>query len=159
MLYARLWDGVFYGSTPDQIRAFGVAFRALLPTGYLAIEHQPGRIPVGGGAGDWAAGGGMSTYDVLLSEFNNWAPGQPAGDGVWQVGGRLLGPAYRRPSDQPAGDDPHPPWYLREQTARGPYYAVAFEFAEYEWVRERMTIGRIQELRRYFRSLGWAAVS
>lgn len=156
ILYARLWDGVFYGSTPAQIAAFGVAFRALLPNGYLAIEHQPGRIPTGEGGSDWLAGGAMTAYDVLLSEFESWPLGTPAGDQVWQIGGRLLGPRYRRAADQPATDDPHPPWYLREGNPRGRYFAVAFETTdEYLWVRGRVTAETCLARRQYFYDRGW----
>jgi hypothetical protein len=153
------WDGVFYGWTPDHITAWGALFRSVCPDGYLFIEHQPGRIPCGEGPSDWTPTGRMGTYDVLLSEFNNWAPGEPAGDGVWQIGGRLLGPAYRRPPDQPAGDDPRPPWYLATGSARGPFYPIAFEYFEYEWVRTRVSLARIQQLRNYFTAAGWTWVS
>src|SRR5689334_8737698 len=70
ILFARLWDGVFYGSSPEQIKEFGKSFRDLLPNGHLAIEHDPGHIPTGEGDTDWINGGAMTTYDTLLSEFN-----------------------------------------------------------------------------------------
>jgi hypothetical protein len=160
ILYARLWDGVFFGSTPQQIAAFGQAFRTLLPNGYLAIEHQPGRIPTGEGDHDWIRGGAMTAYDVLLNEFNNWPPDATPGGQVWQIGARLLGPAYHIPPDQPVNaDEPHPPWYWREGNPRGPYFAVAMEYFEYEWVRGRVTPERIQQLREYFKLAGWTWVS
>lgn len=131
ILYARLWDGVFYGSTPDEIAEFGRAFRRLVPDGYLAIEHQPGRIPTGEGDADWIHGGAMTTYDVLLSEFNF----PPPNDTIWQIAGRTIRP-YHRPPDQPVGDDPNPPFYLRDGNPRGPYFVCAFEWwALYNWVR------------------------
>lgn len=147
------WDGVFYGWSPAQIAAFGQQFRALCPNGHLAIEHQPGRMPVGNGPSDWARGAGiMEHYDVLLSEFANWPE---KGDQIWQVAARSLGPAYRRPADQPAHDDPNPPWYLAPGTARGPYLSVAFEFAEYPWVRSRISAEDVSLGRAYFRALGY----
>lgn len=131
ILYARLWDGIFYGSSPDEIATFGRAFRQLEPLGHLAIEHQPGRIPTGEGDADWTHGGRMTTYDVLLSEFDF----PPPNDTIWQIAGRTIRP-YHRPPDQPPGDDPNPPFYLREGNPRGKYYVCAFEWwALYNWVR------------------------
>ena len=69
VLFGRLWDGVFYGSSPDNIRKFGAYFRSSLPNGYLAIEHNPGHIPAGGGPADWLPGGTMDGYDVVMSEY------------------------------------------------------------------------------------------
>lgn len=155
VLYGRLWDGVFYGSTPANIANFGVQFRNLLPNGCLAIEHQPGRIPVGNDTTDFVPGGPMSTYDVIMSEFQDGAIHQ---DSTWQVADRLLGPAYKRPPDQPGGDDPRPPFVLGTPTERGPYYAVAFEYYAYEWVRSRVSAATIQADRDYFVSLGYSLV-
>lgn len=154
MLYARFWDGVFYGSTPGHIADFGQQFRDVLPNGYLAIEHQPGRIPVGNGPADYAPGGLMVDYDVICSEFD-WLPHN---DATWQVAARLLGPAYVRPPDQPAHDDPSPPWYLRTGSSRGPYFTWAMEYAEYQWVRSQVTAAEIQTQRQYFRNMGYTAV-
>ena len=160
VLFARLWDGVFYGSTPEEIGAFGQAFRALAPGGHLAIEHQPGRIPTGEGDVDWVAGGRMTTYDVLLSEFDF----PPANDTVWQIAGRTIRP-YHRPPDQPAGDDPSPPFYLRTGNPKGPYFVCAFEWwALYNWVRigdplseaARAFQQQIAKERAYLRACGYA---
>lgn len=147
------WDGVFYGYSPEHITAFGQQFRVLCSHGYLAIEHQPGRIPVGNGPLDWARGGNvMENYDVLLSEFANWPE---KGDQIWQVAARTLGPAYRRPADQPAHDDLNPPWYLAPGTVRGPYFPVAFEYAEYPWVRSRISAEEVSQGRAYFKAIGY----
>lgn len=152
------YDGVFYGwgkpgevpdRQPDRVVAFGNLVRSLDPDAYLAIEHTPGKIPVGEGGSDWAAGGRMTVYDVILSEFD-W----PAtGDQVWQVVGRLNRP-YHRPPDQPAGDDPNPPYYLATPSPRGPYFYVPYEYATYQWTRGQVTAAQIQERRDYFYSLG-----
>lgn len=154
VLYARLWDGVFYGSSPENIANFGRQFRAVLPEGYLAIEHNIGHIPVGNGNADWMGDGMMTTYDVVLSEF-----GAPLrSDQLWQVAGRLLGAAYVRPPDQPSGDDPDPPHYLQAGSPRGPYYTCAFELTdpgEYTWVRGRCTAADIESDRQYLRALGY----
>jgi hypothetical protein len=72
VVWARFWDGVFYGSTPDEIRAFGTAFRALHgDTALLAIEHQPGRIPSGLGQRDYQGDGNMAAYDIVVGEFSS----------------------------------------------------------------------------------------
>ena len=120
-----------YGWSPQQIDTFGKTFRQLCPNGYLCLEHTTGHIPVGNGEADWAPGGIMQSYDVLLSEFDTgrWD------DSVWQVLARMIGPAYTRPPDQPADDDPSPPYYLAPGTPRGPYGYAAFEYYMYEFVR------------------------
>lgn len=146
------FDGVFYGYTPEHVEAFGRLFRALCPDGYLAIEHSTGHIPVGNGPQDYSSGGPMQSYDVILSEFDRF----PATDAVWQVAARLLGPAYRRPPDQPAADDPRPPFYLQGGTPRGPYFTCAFEWVGlYDWVRHRTTAEQIAHERAYFEALGY----
>jgi len=149
ILYVPGYDGVFYGWTPDQVIAFGQKFRQLLPNGYLAIEHNIGHIPVGNGAGDWA--GPLQTYDVVLSEFD-WPLHK---DSTWQIAGRLLGPTYHRPSDQPAGDDPTPPWYLKAGTPRGKYYAIAYEYGEYQWVRGQASAADLKRAADYLRAMGY----
>jgi hypothetical protein len=155
VIYIPGWDSVFYGYTPDQLAAFGNQFRSLLPNGYLGVEHNTGHIPAGNGPADYAPGGTMADYDLILSEFDGWLPGGTPGDSVWQVAGRLLGPAYRRPGDQPPGDDPNPPFYLASGSARGPYYTIAFEYDEYRWVRNYVTADQVQQEREYFISLGY----
>ncbi len=149
------YDGVFYGWTPQEVQDFATAFRKLRPNGYLGIEFNTGHIPVGNGPGDYVPTGLMAGYDLILGEFDNW----PAtGDAVWQVLGRLLGPMYLRPPDQPAGDDPHPPFYLKTPSARGKYYVDCLEFAEYDWVRGRISAADVALARRYYLQLGCPAV-
>jgi len=94
----------------------------------------------------------MQAFDVIMSEFPNWPD---RGDAVWQIAGRLLGPAYRRPSDQPAGDDPRPPFYLAPGTPRGPYVACAFEFAKFPESRGRLQPDEVQRARDYYTALGY----
>lgn len=126
------WDGVFYGWTPEHIVAFGAQFRALCLQGYLGIEMSEGHIPLGEGPSDWTKTGRMKDYDVLLIEYS---PDNLHQDSTWQINARLFGPQYRRPADQPAGDDPAPPWYLRDGSPRGPFYPIAFEYDTYPFVR------------------------
>lgn len=149
------FDGVFDGWTPDQVVAFGAAFRAQLPSGHLALEHNTGNIPIGNGPSDYGAGRPLQDYDAILSEFT-WPP---TGEVVWQIAGRLLGPAYHRAPDEPSTDDPGPPCYLCTPTARGPYYAIAFEYAEYQWVRGQVTATQLATARTYLRNLGYRCVN
>lgn len=150
------FDGVFYGWFPSQVGAFGSRFRQLLPNGYLALEHNIGHIPVGNGPVDYAPGGLVSSYDVILTEFDPYDLHQ---DSTWQIAARLLGPRWRRPSDMPAGDDPSPPWYLAPGTPRGLYYTNAFEYDTYFWVRNRATAAQVDQHRQYLKSLGYPIVN
>lgn len=161
ILFRPGWDGVFYGWSPeggetpdlqpDRVKKFGELFRAVLPDGYLAIEHTPGNIPCGEGGSDFAPGGRMRTYDTIMSEF-----GTVHEDSCWQVVGRMVKP-YHRPADQPAGDDPNPPFYLAPGTERGEYFYIAFEpttGGTYEWDRGRCTLAQVNEVREYELALG-----
>jgi hypothetical protein len=152
------YDGVFYGwgvpgevpdQQPDRVVHFGQLFRSVLPDGYLGIEHSTGKIPVGEGGSDWQVGGRMMVYDAVLSEFN-WPT---TGDQVWQVVGRLTHP-YNRPPDQPADDDPNPPFYLAHDNPRGPVFYCAYEYATYQWTRGLVTAEEVQQSRDYFSVMG-----
>jgi len=167
VLIGALYDGVFYGWTPEHIGDFGQQFRALSPNGYLAIEHSSGHIPCGEGNQDWlpvSAGGTgrMLGYDVLLSEFD-YANSVPPNDTIWQIAARTLGPSYRRPPDQPADDDPGSPfpvgsgkYYLSAGTPRGPWFVVAFEWeGTYFRVRNQSTVGQEAARRRYMQAAGY----
>ena len=150
------YDGVFYGWTPAEVQGFATAFRALRPNGYLAIEFNTGHIPVGNGPGDYASGGMMIGYDLILGEFDNWPT---VGDAEWQILARLLGRtalggAYVRPPDQPASDDDEAPWYLSVPNPRGKYYVDCLEYAEYGFVRGQVTATQIDTGREYYRAMG-----
>jgi hypothetical protein len=160
ILFRPGWDSCFYGwsipnevpdQQPDRVRQFGALFRSLLPNGYLAIEHTPGNIPCGEGGTDYQPGGLMRAYDTILSEFNTVHE-----DSCWQVVARMV-PHYNRPSDQPSGDDPNPPFYLAPGTERGPYFYVAFEptiGGVYQWCRGNCSLEDVQAVRAYLRGLG-----
>ena len=147
------WDGVTPVWQPAEIDAYLAQARSLLPHGYLGLEIAAGAADWGSGAGNYTSAAGQA-LDLVLQEF----PGPPTGDQVWQVAARELGPAYVRPSDEPAGDDPNPPFFLAGGTPRGPWYAVAYEFDEYRWVRGQVTAAQIQQERQYLGSLGYAHV-
>lgn len=147
------WDSVFYGWEPEQVQAFGELFRSLLPNGALAIEHNTGHIPCGEGGQDYAPGGLMQHYDTILSEFNTVHE-----DSCWQIVARLV-PSYVRPPDQPAHDDPNPPFYLAPGNVRGPYFYVAFEptvGGVYQWCRGYCSLDDVNAVRSYLRGLGCA---
>jgi hypothetical protein len=149
------WDSVFFGWAPADITQFGAQVKSLCPQCLLAIEFNIGHIPLGSGPSDYTQAGGangsMWNYDLLLAEFNN---GDIHNDATWQVLGRLLGPNYRRPSDQPSGDDPNPPFYL----AGWQGLVACFEWSEYGWVRQQTTAVVVQADANYLRSLGCAVV-
>lgn len=156
------WDSVFYGWSipgevpdrqPDRVKAFGELFRSILPNGALAIEHTPGNIPCGEGGSDYAPGGLMTTYDTILSEFNTVHE-----NSCWQIVARLV-PSYVRPPDQPANDDPNPPFYLAPGNPRGKYFYVAFEPTVggiYQWCRGQCSEADVQKVRSYLKALGCA---
>ncbi len=123
------WDGVFYGYTPEQVASFAAIARSA-GAQYVGVEGSTGHIPVGNGSADYEPGGLMEGYDVILGEFND---GQ-FDDTVWQVLARMQRP-YVRPADQPANDDPNPPFYLAQPSPRGPFYFRIFEYYIYGWVR------------------------
>lgn len=167
VLFLRFWDGVFYGSTPENIQNFGTEFRKLNPNGYLGIEFQPGKIPAGEGGNDYKPGGRMDGYDIIFAEFSDdqlaGLPDAPTSgnDTIWQIFGRCVRP-YNRDPNQPANDDPNPPFYLVD-SPRGPRKFVAFEggfkYGEYPWVRVDMNNYQplqslISQRREYFKQLG-----
>lgn len=163
------YDGVFYGYSPDQVAQWGAKCRQLFV--YCGIEHQPGRIPVGEGGSDYLPGGRMTSFDLILAEFNgpnltDWrtkrsldAQGRPdyPGNQIWQIGSRMLGRAYTRPADQPADADGYSgAGYLAPGSPRGPYVHCAFEWVgEYNFVRGWETAADEQRSREYFQSAGW----
>jgi hypothetical protein len=154
------FDGVFYGWEPSvaEIGAFGSAFRALLPQGYLAIEFNIGHIPCGEGTGSFGNPAGcLWNFDEVDAEFD---PNQVHDDANWQISARLLGPLYKRPADQPAGDDPSPACYTCVLNSRGlPYVSVAFELDTYYWVRNSISLPATQANAAYLRAEGWVLVS
>jgi hypothetical protein len=157
VLWMPGWDGVFYGwDPPSKIVDWGAQGRRLCPACYLGLEFNPGHIPLGEGGGDYAPGGRMQDFDVLFAEWNN---DDLHSDVSWQVLGRLLGPAYHRPPDQPVADDTRPPWYLKTPNPRGPWFVNCFEFNEYEWVRLRVSAADVQAKRAYLYSLGCSVVN
>lgn len=128
------WDGVWHkpdggaigtGWSREMLAAF--ADEAIgHGAGYLGCEHGTGYVLAGEGAADYQPGGVMAKYAVILGEFNDGE----FDDNVWQILPRM-GVAYKRPPEQPAGDDPNPPNYL---AGTDKYYQV-FEYYIYGSVR------------------------
>jgi hypothetical protein len=148
------WDGVMPGWKPSELSAYLVLARSLLPNGYVGLELAAGSADWGGGAADYASPAGQA-LDVILQEF----PGPPTGDQTWSVAARELGPAYVRPPDQPSGDDPNAPFELAGGTPRGPWFAIAYEYDEYRWVRGLVTPEQIQTERHDLHAMGYAHVN
>ena len=98
----------------------------------------------------------MDGYDVLMSEFADSAQPAEGNDTIWQVIARCVRP-YHRPADQPAWDDPTPPFYLVD-SPRGPRYYCAFEYnyawGAYGWVRHYCTADEVAQHRAYIKSTG-----
>lgn len=153
IIFVPGYDGIFYGWDPEQVVAFGKLFRSIFPDGTLGLEFNTGHIPLGEGPGyrdAYAPGGSMQDYDVIYGEFD---PFNYHADSTWQICGRLVRP-YNRPSDQPAGDDPNPPFYMGIPNARGPWYFIAFEILTYTWVRGQNTPADIAAYKAYFSDMG-----
>lgn len=154
------FDGIFYGWTdPNGVEDYGKFVRAIEPNAYLKIEHSAGNIPLGEGGTDYLPGGRMMLFDVLASEFAVWPT---TGDTIWQIGARLLGPDYVRPSDQPPDDDPgspfdygNPKFYVQFDTPRGPIYRIAFEPGTYGFVRGWYTDADAINCGQYYKRVGW----
>ncbi len=162
------YDGVVPGwQPPSGVDAFVQMARGVLgPQGALAIELSAGYcVWAGNEFNNWATPAGQCV-DVILSEFPcpmgppQPCPADPAQrspwDQVWQIVGRLVRP-YHRPADQPANDDPSPPYYLGSGTPRGPYVYVAWEFDTYAWVRG-CSVDTVHTHREYLKSLGCPVV-
>jgi hypothetical protein len=118
------------------------------PTGYLAIELSAGYASWGDGGANWDSPAGLAC-DTILQEFpyrlqDNW-------NQVWQIVARLQRP-YHRPANQPADDDPDPPFYLGQSTPRGRRYFVNFEYDTYGWVRS-CPLSQVEEHRAYLSAL------
>jgi hypothetical protein len=155
------YDGVFYGwgiegevpdLQPHRVIEFGNHFRNLYPAGNLLIEHSTGKIPVGESGHDWTNGGPLDAYDGLLSEYD---PFNLHSDNTWQIVGRCTRP-YNRPPDQPAGDDPNPP-YIIEDCSRGKRFYIMYELLTYLWVRHEVTVQDCNNAYDYFRAMAPSA--
>lgn len=147
------YDGIFYSWEPEQVVAFGKLFRSIFPKGTLGLEFNTGHIPLGEGPGyrdAYGHGGCMQDYDVIYGEFD---PFNYHADSTWQICGRLVSP-YTRPIDQPAGDDPHPPFLLGAPNARGPWVFIAFEILTYNFVRGLCGPEEPAAYRKYFKDMG-----
>jgi hypothetical protein len=147
------WDGVMPGWQPSELSAYLLKARSLVPHGYVGLELAAGSADWGGGTSDYASPAGQA-LDVILQEF----PGPPTGDISWRPAARELGPSYVRPPDQPSGDDPSPPFELAGGTPRGPWFAIAYEFDEYRWVRGLVSPSVVTTERQYLHAMGYAHV-
>ena len=146
------YDGVFYGcednGQPIKIPAFSKQFKARWPDGVLGIEFNTGHLPFGEGDSDWQPNGRMWLFDLVFAEFDS----NLDQDSAWQIIARLQKRQgdYHRPPEQPAGDDPNPPAYLRNW----PGNAVCFEWDTYFDVRFQTTPQSVAAKRAKLRAMG-----
>lgn len=151
------YDGVVPGwQPPHSVDPVLLEMRRVINAsagGGIALELAAGYASWGDGGANWESEAGKAV-DTVLSELPepleyNW-------NQVWQIVARLNRP-YIRPPNQPAHDDPNPPFYLHGGTPRGPFYYSAFEFDTYSWVR-KMTLPEVEAHRAYLYALGCSLV-
>ncbi len=138
------YDGVWHkpqpgsgtGYDPPQIRQFSLTARA---SGfqYPGIEGGTGYLLCGEGGGNYAPGGAMSAYSLILSEYDD---GQFVTGDFWQIMARYLGPGPPTPNPQDSlynqANDPHPEFVLKSINEDGNAYVHrAFEYGLYGGVR------------------------
>lgn len=130
------YDGWCPAWDASQAQAFGEMVIATTPSVVLVGEFAIGYSHMGGGEADYAPGGCLSAYDAFEGEFEAEPnTGLIHDDNVWQIVARMSRP-YIRPADQPAHDDPNPPFYLGGVNSRGlPYRYRALEWLIYYEVR------------------------
>lgn len=183
-IFSPGFDGVVPGWQPwSRVDEFALMARDVVgPDGYLALElssgycNWSGETPV-----NWHTDAGKC-FDVILQEFaidmgppdpppthlllpdgSDWKPSASAEDRApwdmeWQMVGRMVHP-YLRPANQPPLDDPHPPFLLGENTPRGPYYYIAYEYDTYSWIRgSGYPLAKVEAHRQALRDMGCTIV-
>lgn len=144
---------------PSQIDEAILATRAACPGCVIALELSTGYPCWGGGDGcgfvNYQSPAGQA-LDEIDWEGNTWPTNN--WDQYWQVLARLLGPAYVRPANQPANDDPNPPFYLAGGTPRGPWQVQCLEPYTYQWVRQRVAIDQVAVVYQTLVSMGCTVV-
>lgn len=164
------YDGVVPGwQPPSGVDAFVTMARGVIgDSGYLALELSSGYcVWAGAEANNWVTPAGQCV-DLILQEcpvpMGPPAPPPPdfmtlpaneraPWDQIWQIVGRMVQP-YNRPSEQPAGDDPNPPFLLNLGTPRGPYFYNVWEICTYSWVRNAISLSIVNQQRAYLTGLG-----
>lgn len=162
------FDGVVWNWSAEQVLNFANKMRGSLPNCYLEIEYGAGIIG--------PFGEGKEQYLRALTVFDGFAqesayPPESNLDQIFQIGARLLGPKYNRPSNnkpqfapyyQDPNDDPGAPFaagssndYLSNGTPRGKYYTRMREFLTYGYVRGWVTDATVDYWVNYFRNIGW----
>ncbi len=156
------FDGTIWNWTEAEVYAYGALMRSLLPSGYLAVENPAGVTGPSGEGDQSQYNGPMRTFDVILQEFAFPPMSNPSQ--MTQVGARMLGPHYVRPSWQDPNEDPDAPYsatdgrfLLANGTPRGPYHSWGWEFDTYGWVRG-MPLDMVLIDRARIRSIGWSSV-
>jgi len=139
-----------------------LATRAACAECVIAMEFSSGYSSWGDGGANFLSDAGLA-LDEIDWEGNYWPVTN--WDQYWQIFARLLGPAYHRPADQPAQDDPGAPYgadspfyYLRQGTPRGPFGFQCFEPMTYQWVRGQLTMAQAADVYNTLASLGCSII-
>lgn len=141
--------------TLDQVNSFLTSAHSLGAM-YESIEPNADE-PVVSRLSQFISPQAWQDLDIVLTETNEGWTGQ-WGDGLWQNAARQLCSLWVRPGDMPAGDDPTPPCDWGPLTSRGPVQPIMFEFAEYPWVRGRISAAQLNAERGYLHGLGYVVV-
>ena len=138
--------------TLAQVSTWLTTARSLDPQGYVGIEPSADE-PLMCRLSQFITPQAWAALDIVLEETNN-----PHSDGLWQNAARALCGAWRRPPDEPKGDDPSPPCDWGPATPRGPVAPIGFEWGEYQWVRNRLSPAQVQTTRAYIKAMGFSVV-
>lgn len=148
IIYVPGYDGVWYGwATPQDLMSWFTFAKIGCGVKYLAIEFCTGITY-------WQTENDFHTIvgrclDIILQENQGLHQ-----DSFWQIAARQLGPNYHRPSDQPSGDDPNPPWLLLGEDI----HPVQYEYRTYDWVRGNCTEQDVANDATYSASCGYSSV-
>lgn len=150
------YDSCVPGWQPkDQVSTAILATRAACDNCVIALEFASGYSSQGDGGAFWTSPGGLA-LDEADWEGNYWPVTN--WDQYWQILARWLGPNYHRPSNQPSGDDPTPPFYLGGGTPRGRFGVQCLEPYTYQWVRGQVDAKQVPLVLQLLQSLGCAVV-
>ena len=138
--------------TLAQVSTWLTTARQLDPQGYVGIEPSADE-PLVSRLSQFITPQAWAALDLVLTETSNLHS-----DRFWQNAARQLCGAWRRPPDEPKGDDPAPPCDWGPATPRGPVAANMFEWNAYGWVRNRVTAAQLAIDRAYLHALGYAVV-
>lgn len=158
------YDGVVWVWPEQEVFDWGWQLRGWMPDGYQALIYPAGIIgPSGEGKEQYVKPHGLQCYDIFLQQFPIRYEDNP--DQVWQIGDRMLGPAFIRPPDMPPSVDPDAPFgphspkfLLSEGTPRGEFCSWGWEFGTYLWSRGAESEAWVQDYREKIKRVGWTSL-